>query len=156
MEHVPIGLHELAEEDGVVRDGGDVDGVRCRVARVEVVGGAHDGSLPGAVEHVGVVAHAGDAAVVREAARHGGLERAVVGAGDGDAAAVAGAQRLDDVLHVHLDAVDAAGGEVRVELAVEVPHPARVAGCTRPSPRTDSESMTMSGWLPVTPGDCTG
>ncbi|BAT00581.1 Os07g0209201 [Oryza sativa Japonica Group] len=126
MEHVPVGLHELAEEDGVVGDGGDVDGVGRRVARVEVVGGADDGGLARAVEHVGVVAHAGDAAVVREAPRHGRLERAVVGARERDAAAVAGAERLDDVLHVHLHAVDAARRQVGVELVVEVEHLARV------------------------------
>lgn len=150
MEHIPVRQHELPQEQGVVGHRGDVDGVRRRVSRVEVVrrphhrrllraaptqsnhqismqsrnrrwrGGEGEASLP--VEAVGVMAHAGDAAVVAEVAGDGGLEGLVVGAGEGDAAAVASAQRLDDVLHVHLNAVDAAGGQVGVQLVVEAVH----------------------------------
>ncbi|BAS96395.1 Os06g0172901, partial [Oryza sativa Japonica Group] len=128
VEHVPIREHELAEEYAVVRHRGNVDRVRHRIPRVEIIRCSHHclnvNRVP--VEGVGVVAHAGDDAVLREVLGNGGVEGLVELAGERDAAAVAGAERLQDALHVDLDAVDAGGGEVGVELVVEAVHGARV------------------------------
>ncbi len=41
MEHIPVGLHELPQEERVVRHGRDVDGVRSRVPRIEIVRCSH-------------------------------------------------------------------------------------------------------------------
>ena len=40
LEHVPVGVADLAEEDRIVRDLREVDGVALRLGRVKVVGGA--------------------------------------------------------------------------------------------------------------------
>ena len=72
------------------------------------------------------MAHAGDEAVLREILGDGGVERLVVSPRELRAAAVAGAERLQDALLIHLDAVDTGSGEVRVLLVVETVHGARV------------------------------
>mmetsp|Transcript_16738 Transcript_16738/g.40057 ORF Transcript_16738/g.40057 Transcript_16738/m.40057 type:complete len:376 (+) Transcript_16738:609-1736(+) len=61
LEHIPVRLHDLANEERVVGHVGDVRRVRPAVARVEVVGCARDSSVRVAVQAFGWMAHAVDA-----------------------------------------------------------------------------------------------
>lgn len=67
-----------------------------------------------------VVAHARDAAIIWEIPSDGGFKSLVVAAGNGDTASMAGAEGFNDVLDINLHSVNTAGGQIGVELIVEI------------------------------------
>lgn len=60
------------------------------------------------VDAVSVVAHACDAPIVREITSNGPLKGLNVASSKGNTTSVASSEGLNDVLHIHLDTIDAA------------------------------------------------
>lgn len=66
------------------------------------------------------MAHARDAAIIWEIPSDGGFKSLVVAAGDGDTASMARTKGFNDVLDINLHSVNTAGGQIGVELIVEI------------------------------------
>mmetsp|Transcript_18643 Transcript_18643/g.42600 ORF Transcript_18643/g.42600 Transcript_18643/m.42600 type:complete len:360 (-) Transcript_18643:1021-2100(-) len=121
LEHVPVGLCDLPDEERVVGDVGNVDGMGGRVTRPEIVGSAGHGSLVVGVQALGRMTHAVDAVhvgaeVVDDGSFHG-LNKST---GGRCASSQSSSEHGKSCLPVHLHSIDSARLEVGVERVVEV------------------------------------
>mmetsp|Transcript_37266 Transcript_37266/g.87981 ORF Transcript_37266/g.87981 Transcript_37266/m.87981 type:complete len:314 (+) Transcript_37266:532-1473(+) len=121
LEHVPVGLRDLADEERVVRHVHDVRRVRGRRLRPEVVACAHHARALDRVQALARVAHAVDHLRARpKVLAHRLLRRLEVLGGHFPRPAALLSEHGGHGLDVDLDAVDAGVGQGAVDGVVEL------------------------------------
>ncbi|RWR75657.1 hypothetical protein CKAN_00405200 [Cinnamomum micranthum f. kanehirae] len=125
VEHIPVRQHDLSKESAVVCHSSNVDGMRFWIPWEEIIRSPHHSrllrtahlALP--VQGFSVVAHTGDASIVREIPGNRGIKRLVILPCELNTPTETCAECLQDALHIDFHTIHPGRCQVAMELIVE-------------------------------------